>query len=45
MTEIEEHDWLAQQFEEHRTYLRAAAYRMLGFLSEADVAQTPRGQW
>jgi RNA polymerase sigma factor (sigma-70 family) len=28
--------WLAERFEEHRPRLRAAAYRMLGSLSEAD---------
>jgi RNA polymerase sigma factor (sigma-70 family) len=31
-------EWLAGQFEEHRTRLRAVAYRMLGSLSEADDA-------
>jgi RNA polymerase sigma-70 factor (ECF subfamily) len=31
-------DFLAQQFEQHRTRLRAVAYRMLGSLSEADDA-------
>ena len=31
-------DWLAEHFEEHRTHLRAVAYRMLGSLSEADDA-------
>jgi RNA polymerase sigma-70 factor, ECF subfamily len=31
-------DWLAERFEEHRTHLRAVAYRMLGSLSEADDA-------
>ena len=31
-------DWLAERFEEHRTRLRAVAYRMLGSLSEADDA-------
>jgi len=31
-------DLLAEQFEEHRTHLRAVAYRMLGSLSEADDA-------
>src|SRR5215217_3859328 len=30
--------WLAQRFEEHRTHLKAVAYRMLGSLSEADDA-------
>ncbi len=33
-----ERDWLAERFEEHRTRLRAVAYRMLGSLSEADDA-------
>jgi len=31
-------DWLATRFEEHRPHLRAAAYRMLGSVSEADDA-------
>ena len=35
---MDEHDWLAERFEEHRTHLRAVAYRMLGSLSEADDA-------
>jgi RNA polymerase sigma factor (sigma-70 family) len=35
---MDEHDGLAQRFEEHRTHLRAVAYRMLGSLSEADDA-------
>src|ERR671916_259972 len=35
---MDERDFLAQQFEEHRTRLRAVAYRMLGSLSEADDA-------
>jgi RNA polymerase sigma factor (sigma-70 family) len=35
---MEERDWLAERFEEHRTHLRAVAYRMLGSLSEADDA-------
>ncbi len=35
---MNEHEFLAQQFEEHRTRLRAVAYRMLGSLSEADDA-------
>jgi RNA polymerase sigma factor (sigma-70 family) len=33
-----EHEWLAKRFEEHRTRLRAVAYRILGSLSEADDA-------
>src|SRR5947199_9748154 len=35
---MEEHEWLAEQFEAKRTHLRAVAYRMLGSLSEADDA-------
>ena len=35
---MDEHEFLAQHFEEHRTRLRAVAYRMLGSLSEADDA-------
>jgi RNA polymerase sigma-70 factor, ECF subfamily len=35
---VDERDWLAERFEEHRTRLRAVAYRMLGSLSEADDA-------
>ena len=35
---MDERDWLTQQFEEHRTRLRAVAYRMLGSLTEADDA-------
>ena len=33
---MDEHDFLAQRFEEHRTHLRAVAYWMLGSPSEAD---------
>jgi Sigma-70 region 2 len=33
-----ESDWLAQRFQEHRSRLRAVAYRMLGSLAEADDA-------
>ncbi len=35
---MNEQQWLAERFEEHRTRLRAVAYRMLGSLSEADDA-------
>ncbi len=35
---MDERDWLAERFEEHRAQLRAVAYRMLGSLSEADDA-------
>jgi len=35
---MDEREFLAQHFQEHRTRLRAVAYRMLGSLSEADDA-------
>src|SRR4051812_21689305 len=35
---MDERHWLTERFEEHRTRLRAVAYRMLGSLSEADDA-------
>src|SRR5438067_1546358 len=35
---MDDHEWLAERFEEHRAHLRAVAYRMLGSLSEADDA-------
>jgi RNA polymerase sigma factor (sigma-70 family) len=35
---MDEHDFLAEQFEENRTHLRAVAYRMLGSLGEAEDA-------
>ena len=31
-------DWLADRFEEHRSHLRAVAYRMLGSVNDADDA-------
>jgi RNA polymerase sigma-70 factor (ECF subfamily) len=31
-------EWLAERFEDHRSQLRAVAYRMLGSLAEADDA-------
>jgi RNA polymerase sigma-70 factor (ECF subfamily) len=34
----DEHEELAERFEEHRVHLKAVAYRMLGSLSEADEA-------
>ena len=35
---MDESEFLAEQFEEHRGHLRAVAYRMLGSLTEADDA-------
>jgi DNA-directed RNA polymerase specialized sigma24 family protein len=35
---MDERDWLAERFHEHRPRLRAVAYRMLGSTSEADDA-------
>ena len=35
---MDEHEWLAAQFEAERPHLQAVAYRMLGSLSEADDA-------
>jgi RNA polymerase sigma factor (sigma-70 family) len=35
---MDEHEWLAQQFEANRRHLQAVAYRMLGSLSEAEDA-------
>jgi RNA polymerase sigma factor (sigma-70 family) len=35
---MDEHEYLAEQFEENRAHLRSVAYRMLGSISEADDA-------
>ncbi len=35
---MDQSEWLAERFEDHRTRLRAVAYRMLGSLAEADDA-------
>jgi RNA polymerase sigma factor (sigma-70 family) len=35
---MDDNQWLADRFEEHRSHLRAVAYRMLGSLTEADDA-------
>lgn len=38
MTGMNETNWLASEFEQNRSHLRAVAFRMLGSLSEADDA-------
>jgi RNA polymerase sigma-70 factor (ECF subfamily) len=35
---VDEHEYMAERFQEHRSHLRAVAYRMLGSLTEADDA-------
>jgi RNA polymerase sigma factor (sigma-70 family) len=35
---VNETEWVMERFEEHRPYLRAVAYRMLGSVTEADDA-------
>ena len=35
---MDEREWLADRFEEHRAHLRAVAYRLLGSPSEAEGA-------
>ena len=37
-THMDQGEWLADRFEEHRPHLRAVAYRMLGSVGEADEA-------
>src|ERR1700730_12736698 len=36
--QMDDTEWLADPFEEHRGHLRAVAYQMLGSLTEADDA-------
>ena len=38
VTQMDDNDFLAEQFEANRAHLRAVAYRMLGSVSEADDA-------
>ena len=35
---MDDRDWLAHRFEEHRSHLRTVAYRMLGSVTESDDA-------
>src|ERR1700690_1685074 len=35
---MDDQDWLARQFEDHRAHLRAVSYRMLGSYAEAEDA-------
>src|ERR671910_950895 len=35
---MDQREWLAERFEQHRPHLRAVAYRMLGSVSETDDA-------
>jgi RNA polymerase sigma-70 factor (ECF subfamily) len=35
---MDETEWLAERFEQHRPRLQAVAYRMLGSLAEAEDA-------
>jgi DNA-directed RNA polymerase specialized sigma24 family protein len=35
---MNDQDWMAERFEQHRTRLRAVSYRILGSLTEADDA-------
>src|SRR5262245_20302093 len=38
VTSVDEREWLANRFQEHRGHLKAVAYRMLGSLAEAEDA-------
>src|SRR5207248_7149787 len=35
---MDEREWLTERFQQHRSHLRAVAYRMLGSVSDADDA-------
>jgi DNA-directed RNA polymerase specialized sigma24 family protein len=38
---MDENEWLADRFEEHRAHLRAVAYRMLGSSPRPTPFRTP----
>jgi DNA-directed RNA polymerase specialized sigma24 family protein len=44
MGAMEETEWLAERFEQHRSRLRAAAYRMLGSMACRRSRRGGRGQ-
>ena len=40
---MDEREWLTERFQQHRSHLRAVAYRMLGSVTEADDASRKHG--
>jgi hypothetical protein len=42
---MDDQEWLAERFEEHRPHLRAVAYRMLGSLTEAASGRWSTPSW
>jgi hypothetical protein len=42
---MDDQEWLADRFEEHRPHLRAVAYRMLGSLTEAASGRWSTPSW